>query len=46
MYHTNVNLSLMAENLVQTKSETTINVDASVKNIRHVEKIILGIVLH
>ena len=36
----------MVENLIQIKSEITINVDVSVKNIIDVKKIILGILLH
>ena len=45
MYHVNVNVNLMVENVIQIKSGIMINVDASAKNI-YVKKIILGIILH
>ena len=32
MYHGNINVNLMKENVIQIKSITTINVDVSVKN--------------
>ena len=32
MYHGNINVNLMKENIIQIKSITTINVDVSVKN--------------
>ena len=49
MYHANVNISLMAENVTRIKSGITINVGVSAKmqeNIMCVKKIILGIHLH
>ena len=46
MYHANVNWNLMVENVIQIKSEITINVNVSVKNIIYVKKIIPGILLH
>ena len=36
----------MKENVIQIKSGKIINVDASVKNIIHVKKIIFGILIH
>ena len=42
MYHANVNVNSMVEILIQIKSEIMTNVDVSVKNIIHVEKIIFG----
>ena len=36
----------MKENVIQIKSGKIINVDASVKNIIYVKKIIFGILLH
>ena len=44
--HENVNVSLMEENATRIKSKLTINVNARVKNIIHVNKIIAGILLH
>ena len=44
IYHANVNVNLMEENTIQ--SGTTINVDASAKNIIHLKNIIFGILLH
>ena len=35
IYHANVNVNLMVENLIQIKSGITINVNVSVKNIIH-----------
>ena len=40
MYHANVNVNLMDENVIQIKSGITINVDSSVKNIIYMKKII------
>ena len=42
----NVNVNLMEENVIQIQSEIMANVDASVKNIIYVNKIIFGILLH
>ena len=36
----------MEENVIQTKSGKMINVDASVKNVIYVKKVIFGILLH
>ena len=36
----------MEENVIQTKSGKMVNVDASVKNVIYVKKIIFGILLH
>ena len=46
MYHANVNVNLMEENVIQIKSETTIKVDVNVKNNIYVKKIIFGILLY
>ena len=43
MYYVNLNVNLMKENLIQIKSKITINIDANVKNIIYVKKIIFGI---
>ena len=45
MYHANVNVNLMEENVIQIKSGITMNVNMSVKNI-YVRNIIFGILLH
>ena len=39
-------MNLMAECVIQVKSEIMINVDAGAKNIIYVEKITFGILLH
>ena len=36
----------MEKNVVQINGGITINVDVSVKNVMHVKKIIMGILLH
>ena len=46
MYHANVNVHLMEENVIQINGGITINVDVSVKNVIYVKKIIFGILLH
>ena len=46
IYHANVNVDLMEENVIQINGGIMINVDTSVKNIMYVKKIILGILLH
>ena len=43
MYHTNVNVNLMKENVIQINGGIAINVDVSVKNVMYVKKIIFGI---
>ena len=46
MYHANLNVNLMIENVIQIKNETMINVDSSTKNIIYVKKITFEILLH
>ena len=46
MYHANLNVNLMIENVIQIKNEITINFDSSTKNIIYVKKITFGILLH
>ena len=46
IHHANVNVNLMLESVIQSKSGIIMNFDASVKNIIYVEKIIFGILLH
>ena len=46
MYHANVNINLMEENVVQVNGGIMINVDVSVKNVMYVKKIMFGILLH
>ena len=46
MYHANLNVNLMIENVIQIKSEIMINVDSSTKNIIYVKKITFEILLH
>ena len=43
IYHANVNINLMEENVIQTKTGIMINVDVSVKNVMCIIKIIFGI---
>ena len=38
IYHANVNVDLMEENVIQINCGITINVDVSVKNVMHVKK--------
>ena len=45
MYHSNININLTEENVIQIKSGIMINVDVSVKNIIYVKKIKLEILL-
>ena len=42
----NLNVDLMEENVTQINGGITINVDASVKDIIYLKKIIFGILLH
>ena len=44
MYHANVNVDLMEENVIQINGGITINVDFSVKNVMYVK--MFGILLH
>ena len=46
IYHVNVNVNLMEQNVIQINGGITINVDASVKNIIYVKKIMFGILPH
>ena len=46
IYHANVNVNLMVENVIQIKSGITINVDARVKDIMYVKRSIFRVVLH
>ena len=46
MYHAKINLDFMEENETQIKGGIRINVDASVKDVMYVKKIIFGILLH
>ena len=46
IYHVNVSVSLMQENVIQIKSRIMTNIDVSVKNIVYVKKNIFGILLH
>ena len=41
MYHANVDVNLMAENVIQMNSGIMINVDGSAKNIIYLKKVIL-----
>ena len=45
IYHTNVNVDLMEENVIQTNGGISINA-VSVKNVMYVKKIIFQILLH
>ena len=46
IYHANVNVNFLIENIIQNKSGKIINIDVSVKNIIYVKKIMFGILLH
>ena len=46
MYHENINVDLMEENIIQVNGEIKINVGVSVKNVINVKKITFGILLH
>ena len=45
MSHSNINVNLMEQNVIQIKCGIMINVDVSAKNIS-VKKFIFGILLH
>ena len=45
MYHTNVNVNLISENVIQTHNGIKINIDVNVKNIINVKNI-FEILLH
>ena len=44
--HVNVNVNFMKQNIIQINGRIKINVDASVKNILYVKRIMFGILLH
>ena len=44
--YTNVNVNLMEENVIQSKNGITINVNASVKTITYMKKIMFDILLY
>ena len=46
MYHANVNVEIMEENLVQINGGITINTDVSIRNIMYVKKFTLEILVH
>ena len=46
IYHASVNVDLMEKNVIQINGVITINVYVRVKDIMHMKKIILGILLH
>ena len=46
MYHANVNVDLIEENVIQVNDPIMINVDVSAKNFMYVKKIMFGILLH
>ena len=46
IYHANVNVDLMKENVIQINDGIMINVDVSAKNVMYVKKIMFGILLH
>ena len=46
IYHANINVNFMEENVIQINGGITINVDVSVKNVMYVKKIIFEILLH
>ena len=40
IYHANVNVNLMGENVIQINGGITMNINMSIKNVRYVKKII------
>ena len=46
MYHVDVNVNLIEQNVTQINGGITINVNVSVKSIMYVKKIMFGILLH
>ena len=46
MYHVNINVHLIEQNVIQINGGIKINVDVSAKNIIYVKKIIFGILVH
>ena len=46
MYHLNINVGLMEENIIEINGGIMINIDVTVKNVMYMKKNILGILLH
>ena len=46
IYHTNVNVDLMEENVIQINGGIMINGHVSVKNVMCVKNVMFGILLH
>ena len=46
MYHSNVNVNLMAESVIKIKSGIILNVNVSLKSIKYVKNILFGILIH
>ena len=46
IYHLNINVNLMEENVIQLNSGITINVDVSAKKSMYVKKIMFGILVN
>ena len=46
IYHANVDVDLIEENVIWINGEITINVDVSVENIKYEKKIMYGILVH
>ena len=46
IYHVNVKVNLMEENVMQINGGIMINVDVNVKNVKYVKKIMFRISLH
>ena len=42
----NVNVNLMEQNVIQINGGITINADVSLKNVKYVNKIMFGILVH
>ena len=46
IFHVNLNINLMEQNVIQIDCGITINVDMTVKKFMYVKKIMFGILLH
>ena len=46
VYHENVNVNLMEENVIQINGGIMIKMDARIKNVMYMKKTIFGILLH
>ena len=46
IYHANVNVDLMEENVIYINGGIMININVSVKNVMYVKNIMFGILLH